>query len=616
MAHTAKNLRKALPGLGNVLRYFWPEVHHQRKLIIGSLAAMLVGIVFRLLEPWPLKFVIDRVIPDWTDSPARSPSLLDGVDSRYVLVLACAAVVVIAVARAAADYASKVGFFVIGNRAVINIRNRIFRHMHSLSLSFHNRSQTGDLVIRVTRDVSLLRDVTSTAALPMLASILVLGGMLVVMAWLDWKLSLVALLTVPMFSFTTLRIGKRIRQSARKQRQREGAMAGLAAESIGAIDVVQALSLEKIFCHAFAQTNRAGQKADLKANRYSARLGRTVDVLLSISTALVMFCGAQFVLNARLSPGELLVFLVYVKRAFKPAQEFAKYTARMSKAAAAGERVIEVLEQQPDIIDAIDAIPAPQLRGRITFEDVGFRYDGGRSILSQIDFQIDPGQRVAVVGESGVGKTTLLRLVLRLYDPTNGRICIDGHDIRSITVSSLRSQIAFVPQESLMFSASVFDNIACHRPAATLDDVRVAAKRARAHEFIEALPRGYDTIVGERGVTLSAGQRLRLSVARAAVRNAPVILLDEPTSSLDEENRLAVVDAVEQLWNDCSVLLATHDLVLASRADLILFLHEGRAAEFGSHAELLAAGNRYSALYHLQTATAACELHGDEVRVR
>lgn len=616
MARTAKNLRNALPGLWNVLRYFWPEVRSQRKLIVGALAALLAGVVFRLLEPWPLKFVIDRVIPGWTDPPNGGSSSLADVDSRYVLLFACAAVVVIAAARAGADYASKVGFFVIGNHAVINIRNRVFRHLHSLSLSFHNRSKTGDLVIRVTRDVSLLRDVTATAALPLLASMLVLVGMLAVMAWLDWKLTLVALLTVPLFSLATLRIGKRIRQSARKQRQREGAMAGLAAESIGAIDVVQALSLESIFCQAFSQTNRAGQKADLKANRYSVRLGRTVDVLLSISTALVMYCGAQLVLNTQLSPGELLVFLVYVKRAFKPAQEFAKYTARMSKAAAAGERVIEVLEEQPDIMDGLDAMPAPKLRGQITFEGVGFRYDGGRPVLHHIDFQMVPGQRVAVVGESGVGKTTLLRLVLRLYDPTSGRIFIDGHDLRSVVVSSLRGQIAFVPQESPMFSASVFDNIACHRPATTLDQVRAAARRAHAHDFIEALPEGYDTVIGERGVTLSAGQRLRLSIARAAVRGAPIVLLDEPTASLDEENRLAVADAVDQLWNGCSVLLATHDLSLASRADIILFLHDGHIAESGSHSELVAAANRYAALYRLQTAPPVSAPHDTRVRVR
>ncbi len=598
---TAKKLQDVLPGLGQVLRYFWPDVRRQRRLVASTFMALLAGIVFRLLEPWPLKFVIDRVVPSRRPAGVNRYPWLETIDARQLLVAAAVAVVLIALARALVDYTSKVGFFTIGNRVVIKVRDRLFRHIHQLSLSFHNSASSGDLVIRVTRDVSLLRDVAATAVLPLLASVMVLVGMLGVMFWLDWKLTLLAMVTVPLFWFTTLRIGRRIRSSARRQREREGAMAGIAAESIGAIEIVQSLSLQEAFAESFSQRNRASQKSDLKASRLSVRLGRTVDVILSVSTALVMFCGAELVLQSQMSPGDLLVFLVYIKRSFKPAQEFAKYTARLAKAAAAGERVVEVLERKSDVQDLATAVPAPRLQGHIRFADVSFAYGSGRPVLDHVDFELQPGRQLAIAGESGIGKTTLLRLVLRLYNPTEGQVLVDGRDVRQYAIDSLRSQISVVPQDSVLFSVSVRENIGYGRPGATPAEIEAAARLACAHEFIEALPDGYDTVLSERGASLSPGQRLRVAVARAAIRQAPIILLDEPTASLDEENRQAVVEALERLTEDRTTLLVTHDLSLAARADLILFLDQGRLVEFGTHEELVRSSGRYSAMYRLQS---------------
>ncbi|MFV2067333.1 MAG: ABC transporter ATP-binding protein, partial [Pirellulales bacterium] len=361
--------KKTLPSLWHVLRYFSPHIIRQRGLVVRSLAALFVSILFRLLEPWPLKFVIDRIIvpkaaPQWERALG-----LDTLAPGAWLALVAFSVVLITLARATADYASRVGFFVIGNRVVIELRDQVYRHLHTLSLAYHHRARSGDLIIRVTRDVSLLRDVTATAILPLLASVMILFGMVIIMFLLEWRLTLLALSTVPLFSITTLRIGRRIRESARKQRKREGAMAATAAESISAIENVQALSLESLFAESFSYRNRTSQKEDLKANRLSARLGRTIDVLLSVATALVLWYGALLVMRGAMTPGALLVFLTYVKRAFKPAQSFAKYTARLAKAAAAGERVIELLEQSPDIENLPDARSAPRFRGAVCFED-------------------------------------------------------------------------------------------------------------------------------------------------------------------------------------------------------------------------------------------------------
>jgi ATP-binding cassette subfamily B protein len=374
----------------------------------------------------------------------------------------------------------------------------------------------------------------------------------------------------------------------------------LAAETVGAIDVVKAFSLEQIFAARFGRRNRDGQKEDLKANRLSARLGCTVDVWLSAASAIVIWYGAQSVLRGQLSPGDLLLFLFYTKRALRPAQDFAKYAARLAKAAAAGERVIHLLEQSAEAHDRPHAVPAARLRGAVRFADVSFEYEARRPVLSHVDFEVLAGQRVAVVGESGIGKSTLVGLLLRFYDPTQGSILIDGRDIRQYTLQSLRRQISIVLQESVLFSTSVRENIAFGAAEPTLERIENAARLANAHEFISVLPHGYDTLLGEKGASLSQGQRQRIAIARAIVRDAAIVVLDEPVSSLDEENRQCVTEALERLVEGRTTFLITHDLQLASRADLVFCLEQGRLSQCGSHAELVESGGRYATVYRLQ----------------
>jgi ATP-binding cassette subfamily B protein len=412
---------------------------------------------------------------------------------------------------------------------------------------------------------------------------------------------LIAVGVFPAFWLRSVSVGRRIREVAKKQRQREGAMAATFTESISAIKTVQALSLEETFARAFSSESEKSLKQDVKGKRLSAGLERSLDVIIALATAGVLWYGTVLVLRKTLTPGELLVFLAYLKSAYRPVQDFAKYTGRLAKASAAGERVIDLLERVPDVRDLPGAVRAPALVGSVQFENVGFAYEHGQATLSGIDVAILRGQQVALVGPSGGGKSTLVSLILRLYDPVTGRIMIDGRDVREFTLESLRSQISVVLQDNVLFAASVADNIACGSPGATTEQVQAAARLANAHEFICALPQGYDTILGERGATLSHGQRQRIAIARAAIRKAPILILDEPTTSLDKENQRAVLEALRRLAERRTTFFITHDLHQCAAMDLILFLDHGRIVERGSHAELLRADGRYSAWFQLRT---------------
>ncbi|HYO48274.1 MAG TPA: ATP-binding cassette domain-containing protein, partial [Chloroflexia bacterium] len=458
------------------------------------------------------------------------------------------------------------------------------------------------LVVRVISDVSQLKDVAITALLPLFAHGLILLGMVGLMLWLNWQLTLLALVTVPFFWLSTLRLSKRIQDAARKQRKREGAMAATASESLGAIKIVQALSLENILSASFFSQNKESLKQDAKASKLSASLERTVDVLIAISTGLVLWYGATLVMNKSLTPGDLLVFLTYLKNAFKPVRDFAKYTGRLAKATAAGERVLDLLDREPDVRDLPYAIPAPALRGAIAFENVSFEYEPGRPVLRDINLNIEPGRCVALVGPSGNGKSTLVGMILRLYDPCMGAVKIDGRDIREYTLDSLRSQVGVVMQDTVLFAASARDNIAYGAPDATDEEIIAAARLANAHDFIEALPEGYDTVLGERGSTLSNGQRQRISIARAAIRRAPILILDEPTTGLDEENERAVMEALQRLMVGRTTFLITHKLAHAQLADTVMVLENGRIVEQGPYGELLHSGRLHRQIYTVKTA--------------
>jgi ATP-binding cassette subfamily B protein len=597
-----QTLSQSLPSLRRLAHAFWPYIRRQRGMAIGSLLAMLAGVGLKLLEPWPLKWVFDYALP-LGESPTRGTlhAFFTQLSPMGVLGLAAAAVVIVSASRALVEYCSSVGFAIVGNRVLAAVRNDLYRHLQRLSLSYHTQARGGDLTVRVVGDVNMLKDVAASAILPLVANVVILIGMAALMAWLEWRLALVALAGLPLYWFSTVRVGRRIRDAARQQRAREGEMAAAAAESLAAVKDMQALSLESAFAERFAGRNGECQKQSVRTARLAAGLERRVDVIGSLSTAAVLFFGAYLVLSGSMSAGDLLVFLAYLKRSYNPLQDFAKYTGRLAKAAAAGERVLDVLHRTPDVTDLPGAVAAPKLQGDVAFEDVSFRYQDGRPVLRGSSFSVPAGSQVALVGPSGIGKSTMLNLLLRLCDPESGRVLIDGIDIRNMTISSLRSQFSVVLQDGLLFSASVRDNIACAAPAASEADIEAAARLANAHEFIVGLPKGYDTILGERGTTLSHGQRQRIAIARAAIRPTPLLILDEPTTGLDEENERAVVAALRRLSAGRTTFLVTHDLRLAAHADTVLYLDRGRVLESGSHAELLRFDGWYAALYRLQT---------------
>lgn len=563
----------------------------------------LVGeIVIRLLEPWPLKLIFDRLIVPDVATPDLTIPLLDNAEPIVLLTILTVAIVVATGLRSVAAYIGLVGMSLAATRIVTHIRARLYAHLQRLSLSFHNQAKSGDLITRITNDTDKLREVAVTAALPLIVNSLTFVGIVSVMFWLNRELTLIAIAIFPLFVISTLKISKRIHGIARQQRKREGAMAATVAESMGAIKVVQALSLEGMLEDSFASQNQKSLAEGAQTQRLSAGLQRTVEILVAIATALVLWRGVQLVMAKVVTPGDLLVFITYLKTAFKPTRQLARYTAQIAKATACGERIIDLLDTVPDIRDTRGAVDAPPFRGAVRFQNVSFGYEPDKGILDGLNFQVQAGQRVALVGPSGGGKSTLVSLLLRLYDPLEGQILIDGHDLREYKLESLRRQISIVLQDSVLFATTVRDNIAYGCLGATEDEIIVAAHLANAHDFIMALPQGYDTILGERGATLSGGQRQRIAIARAAVRQASIVILDEPTVGLDNENERAVSEALERLTYNSTTFLITHDLRSATSADQIFYIEKGRILERGTHAELMGLGQRYATLYRLQVA--------------
>jgi ATP-binding cassette subfamily B protein len=602
------DIPRRLPGLCRISQYFWPQVRKHRGLIAVSMLALFAEVGLRLLEPWPLKFVFDRIIRPVPGGPAALPAFMENSDPMTLLGLAAIAIVGITGLRALASYWQTIGFAQIGNRVLRRVRERLYRHVQYLSLSFHTKARTGDLVMRVINDVAMLQDVAVTALLPLVAKALIVAGMVALMFALNWKLALLAVSVLPLFWLRTATLTRRIQEVAKKQRRQEGAMAATVTESLGAIRTVQALSLEERFASSFASESERNLKQDVRGKRLSATLERTVDVLIAIATALVLWFGTRLVLRGEISSGDLLVFLAYLKSAYRPVQDFAKYTGRLAKAAAAGERVIDLLERVPDVCDQPGAQRAPVFQGRVQFDDVSFAYESDQDVLKALRLDIPAGRHVALVGPSGGGKSTLVSLILRLYEPRRGRVLMDGQDLRQFTLESVRSQISLVLQDNLLFAGTVRDNIACAAPGATAEDIEAAARLANAHEFILALPQGYDSIVGERGVTLSHGQRQRIAIARAAVRRAPILILDEPTTGLDKHSERQVLQALEGVYRERTTFLISHDLRHAAGADVILYLDGGAILELGTHAELLQRNGRYAALWRLQGLAGGREL--------
>ncbi len=577
--------RAIAPRFARVAARFRPELARERGLLAASSAALLADIALNLLEPWPMKIVFDSVL-----RAAAPPAWLDGVPSTWLIAGCAVATFAVVAAAAAASYVSTIGFALAGNRVLTRVRERLFAHTQQLSLTTERDARLGDWLTRIVGDVGILKDVVVTALLPLGASLLVLVGMLAVMLWMDPRLAVVALAPLPVFALFTVRRTRHIQQAGREQRQREGELANAAAESLGALAVVQMLSLESRFARLFGAASARDLSQGVRGKRLAAGLERGVDLLAGLSTALVLGYGASRVQSGHVTPGELIVFLTYQRRAFKPVRDFAKYTARIAKATASGERVLELLDRTPAVQERANARVAPQLSGAVAFRGVHFGYGDGAPVLDGFDLAIAPGEWVALVGASGAGKSTLAALLLRLADPQQGAVLVDGLDVRELTLHSLRSQIAVVPQDDVLFVGTLRENIACGKPDASDAEIEAAARLARVDEFAARLPDGLDTLVGERGATLSRGQRQRVGIARAALREAPILVLDEPMTGLDAENERLVRDALERAARGRTCLLITHDVEHAARCDRIVSLGVASAPARAENARGLRVG--------------------------
>lgn len=576
---------------------------HFSRVAIGA-GCLFAAVAMRILEPWPLQYVVDHVLLNHLSQSDKMASLSS--DNATSALLLCAMIIVmVAGLRALFEYTRAVSFAWIGNRVVAAIRRDVFRHLQSLSLRFHNESRRGDLTVRLVGDLNMIRDVAVTALLPMIASVVILLGMSAVMLWMHWQLGLMAIAIFPLFWFAATGSSRKIHRAAKEQRSCEGALAATASESLSSVKVVQALSLENHFADTFSAQSDKSMKDGVKTSRLSAALERKVDVLIAIATAMVLFQGSRYVLAGELSIGELVVFLAYLKRGFKPLQNFAKYTGRISKALAATDRVAEILRESPDVHESPDAAIAPDLKGRIEFCGVSFGYRAGENVFKDLSLTIEPGTRVAIIGESGVGKSTLLSLVSRLHDPLQGRVLIDGVDIRKWTLASLRNQQGVVMQENAIFADTVKGNISLLQSEMSDEQIQAAARNAGAHEFIRRLSDGYETMLGEHGANLSRGQVQRIAVARAAAQHSPIFLVDEPTTGLDEVNKQLVIEGIMKASGGRTTLIVTHDLSLASQADMVVVLQDGRCVESGSPAELLNLGGLYADRVHGLSAQSA-----------
>jgi subfamily B ATP-binding cassette protein MsbA len=560
-----------------------------------------------VLEPWPITIVVDNVLQGKRLSGSLSAVVLSvfGEHRSAMLTFALSAVLLIAVIGGISGYIEKYLTTSVSQWVAHDLRLLLYQRIQRLSLAEHGKSRAGDLITRVTKDIDAIQDFIDTALFGIVVSVLTLVGMIGVMLYVDWRFTLVGLSVAPVLFVFVYFYSRKIKDASRTVKRKESELLSGVAEVFTSIQVVQAFAREDYEDRRFDSESRDNVHAGLQARSVKAKLSPMVDIIVALGTCLVLWYGVRLVSSGGLSIGVLIVFLMYLKKTYKPIKDLSKMTNTLSKASVSYERIQELLATDSTIRDLPDAREAPPLKGAIEFDDVTFGYQRDVAILKNVSLRVESGQVAAVVGPSGMGKSTIASLVPRFFDPLSGAVKIDGCDIREFTLKSLRDQISFVLQDSLLFSGTIWENVSYGRPDADPEETIRAAELANAHEFIMNLPNGYGTMVGERGTTLSGGQRRRIAIARAIVRNAPILILDEPTTGLDAASERAVVDALDRLMKGRTCLMIAHHLETIRHADVIFVVKDAAIVEQGTHDSLLARDGVYRELYLLQTSARA-----------
>jgi ATP-binding cassette, subfamily B, bacterial len=567
-----------------VLRYYRPFLG---QTILG-LFLSLVGVGLNLLKPWPFKLIVDDFL---------RPGPAVRTDWRNWIPLLCLALVLIQVFWGMMNWITNYLFVKIGLQALLKLRTDLYSCLQSLSLKFHDARRSSDSSFRVAYDSQSVQTIYNKGFTNIFASVITLIGTFLIMLRLDWQLTLVSLAIVPLVVGTIYLFAQRIRRESTTIQEQESAVLTQAQEGLSSIRMVHAFGREEFEVRQFQQQARQSLQANLRLTLTNVNSALVISTLMVVGTAAMYYIGSLHVLAGTLTLGSLLVFSAYLLMLYQPLESLTYTTWAMEGATAGAKRCFEVLDREDDVRDSPNAVAISSAKGEIAFQSVNFGYSGDRHVLRDIDLRIEPNQIVGLVGGTGAGKSTLMSLVPRFYDPSTGFVMLDDRDVREITKKSLRAQIGIVLQDTLLFSTTVRENIAYGRPDATEEEIIEAARRAQADEFIRQMPDGYDSPVGERGGHLSVGQRQRIGIARAFLKNAPVLLLDEPTSALDPVTEAAIMETIQELMRGRTTLIATHRLATIHGLDQIIVLEHGRVVEKGRGPELIARGGIYAKLY-------------------
>lgn len=589
----------------------------QRTQFILAAGALIVEAAAAIFQVYPLAYLIDYLKGD--QGPVLAawgiPTLIaPEVDTIAFLTLA---IILLAIVNATGDSLSEIYLAVAGRKLGYKLRVALYDHLQRLSLTFHHRRRTGDMLTRVTSDVTALEDFVINSLSDLAGSLFLLIGTLAYLLYRSWEVAAIAVLIVPVLALVSSYFTRRIKAAAGIQRSREGDLASAAQEMLTSVQAIQTFNSGEYEQERFADLSQSTMAVALVAARLQAQFTWVISVMQAFVTAAVIWLGLWLTSQEAITIGTLVLFVTLIQNMFKPTRKIIKEWNRIGKLQASVERIGELLERKPVVVDKPGARSAPSFQGKVEFRDVTFTYQAAmngaaeeddpssdsQSALEKVSFTVAPGEALAIVGPTGAGKSSIVRLLPRLYDPTNGHILIDGQDIRGYTIDSLRQQIAMVLQETSIFSGNIGDNIRYGYPGADHKQVVAAARLAHAHEFIEDLPDGYSTHLSERGANLSGGQRQRIAIARAFLRDAPLLILDEPTTGLDPAATDIVMTALRKLMRDKTTIIISHDLNLIRHADNILVLKHGRIVEYGPHTRLLSAGGLYADLYQKQSGT-------------